>query len=903
MDYDGILGKQTEPEETDHTENGQDTYLGKVSAYELPTSEGVESTYAIVSSIDQEDNWILGKIDDTYLSLNHFLMIDSNNYRVSVNDNTYRMIVNIYNQNSKNIGYTDVSNGDILNLDPSVSYITITIYKYANRQRVDHSNQDMLSDLNNGLKFSITKIENLDEHIMDKELLTAEANIETLSNYYNYRTGWFKSWGGVYENRDGSLCTRNFYKVDDKPYIFNVNDSRILLSISEYDANGKWVKFNGGLTNGNTFTKQKSTSFIGLTIRSQKWGVDLYQLFENGLRMDLASEKYIDNTGTINFNDADLSDVDRWKEGAYLYETGEFIIDKNKIRYESFCRMDDKEYVVKLPGGYLKMNILELDQNGKALVNNNYQSGQKWKKANNTDKIAITVYGNNKTFTLEEYQKFISDYPTFGLEEYIKYSHNTVMKDISAGDFINAVNVGWNLGNALDSTSSTTDNLMQEVNWGNPYIIKDLMDYVAESGFNTIRIPVTWFYNSYRDENGYLKINAGWLNRVQDVVDYAIANHMYVIINSHHDQKIIYAGTDDVKMKQVIADAKALWTDIAEHFKTYDEHLIFESYNEVDNIEKSWNYSDKAALQMNELNQIFVDTVRGTGDNNINRILIVPTLLDGADSRFYSGFRMPEDTVANKIVVELHTYSKKFIQDIESDFTEMEEFSNGIKAPIIIGEFGSTTSYPLPELRSEHASNFVARAAEHGIKCIWWDNGSEYKIIDRRDYSASNMEMIKALLEGASGIGYQVEQVIVLNKPEQFVYLTPNIKTGKLEYTYWGTLTTDLNKSALPVKGGPICSLSLKAINEAAGIWLQRLLFYDTAGVLVQTGKEIQSKYYIGSVPDLSATARVSFNSPNISISLDNYNKYLNNGSIELSIGFFSPNDVKRVQLIISQHR
>lgn len=901
MEYDGILGKQTRSENTKLTEYDKDTYAGKVSTLELPNSEDAESTYAIVSSIDHEDNWILGRMDDTYLSLNHFLIMESNNYRVSVNDNSYRMIINKYNQNNILIGYIDLGNGDILNLDPSVNYITVTIYQYSNRQRVEHSNQKIINDLDQGLKLSITKIDKLEEHLTDKELLTAEVNIETLSNYYNYRTGWFKSWGGVYENRDGSLCTRNFYKVDDKPYIFNVNDSRILLSISEYDKNGKWIKFNGGLTNGNSFTKQAATSYIGLTIRSQKWGVDLYKLFEHGLRLDLASDSYIKNTGTIKFTDAVLSDADHWKAGAYLFETGEFIIDDNKIRYDSFCRMEDKEYTVRLPGGYLKMNILELDQNGKALVSNNYQSGQKWRKSSNTDKIAITVYGENKTFTLDEYKKMISDSPHFGLEEYIKYSHNTVMKNISSSDFINAMNVGWNLGNSLDSTSSTTNNLMQELNWGNPYITKELIDYVAKCGFNTIRIPVTWYYNSYRDENNYLVINKDWLNRVQDVVDYAIANNMYVIINSHHDQKIIYAGTDDVTMKQVIENAKALWKHIAEYFKTYDEHLIFESYNEVDNIAKSWNYSDKAALQMNELNQAFVDTVRSTGDNNINRILIVPTLLDGADSRFYSAFKLPVDTATDKILVELHTYSKKFIQDIESDFIEMEGFSESIKAPIIIGEFGSTTSYPLPELRSEHASNFVARAAEHGIKCIWWDNGSEYKIIDRRDYSASNMEMINALLEGSRGIGYYVEQVMVLNKPEQFVYFTPNVKTGKLEYTYWGTLTTDLNSNPLQINEGTICSVSLKAMNEAAGVWLQRILFYNLAGSLVQTGKEIQSKYYIGTIPGLSATARVSFNSPNISITLENYNKYLNNGSLELSIGFFRPNDLKRVQLIIAQ--
>ena len=898
MENNGSGEKQDRQEEEEYCNKSSEI----VAACELPTSKEVDTTYTIARGINLEDNWILGKIDNTHLSLNYFLKLESNQYRLSVNDNSYRLIVNQYDVNNQSIGNVDLCNGDILNIGTKVSYITITIYKYLNGQRVNHSYQDILRDLENGLKYTITKIENLEEHITDKELLSAEHHMGSFSNYYNYRTGWYKSWGGSYEKISGSLCTRNLYRIDDKIYQFNVNDSRISLSLTEYDVNGKWIKYTGELKNGSTFKKQPTTFYIGLSIKSRKWGVDLFSLFENGLRMELSKEQYIHNTRTISFDDAALWNADYWKVGAYLFETGEFIIDPNKIRYDSYCRIDSKDYVVRLPGGYLKMSILELDKSGKVVMSYELQSGQKWRKSENTDRIAITVLGNNKTFQLDEYRNMIKGYPSFGLEEYIKYEHNTVMKNISAGELINTVNVGWNLGNSLDSTSSTMMSPMQELNWGNPYITKDLIDYVAQCGFNTIRIPVTWYYNSYRAEGGDLKIYEEWLKRVQEVIDYAISNQMYVILNSHHDQKIIYAGINDTTMHQVLSDASTLWKIIAEHFKTYDEHLIFEAYNEVDNIEKSWNYSDKAAAQMNELNQTFVDTVRSTGNNNAKRILIVPTLLDGDDSRILSAFIKPKDIVADKIIVELHTYSMKFIQDIESDFAVMEEFSQRIKAPILIGEFGSTITYPLPELRAEHASNFVARAAEHGIKCVWWDNGSNYKIIDRRDFSASNYELINALMDGSRGIGYQLEQLSLLNKPEQFAYYTPNMKTGKLENTHWGTLTTDLDGGALKLQGGPICSISLKAVDGAAGVWLQRILFYDTAGVLVQQGKEILAQYYIGSIPERSATARVSFNSPSVNISLDNYQSYLNNGDIELRVGFFGPKDVKRIQLTKKQY-
>lgn len=908
-------GTENVLEVVDYGMNGTNTLLLKTSTAKVPVAEDTVKTDTIISVLDKKDDWIPGRFDKTrknitednsYLSLNSSFPVESNCYRMSVSNKSYRMIVNKFNKKDKFIGYVDLCNGEMLYLSDSVKYITISIYQYKGRKLSENSCQSMLKDLKNGLKFTMAKTKVSDQLDKEKEQLTAEVHIESLSNRYNYRTGWFKSWGGVYEKIEGSLCTRNFYKVDSKPYIVNVNDSRIELIITEYDSKGKWIKFNESMKNGDKFVKQPKTVYIGLMIKSCKWGVDLNPLFENGLRIDLASKRYIDKTSTIDFGKADFSDADHWKAGAYLPETGEYIIDVNKICYETFCSVEDKEYEVNLPAGYLMMSILELDKNGKVIINNNLQSGQKWKKSKTTNKIAITVYGNSKTYTVKDYKGFIGDYPAFGIKEHIRYDHNTKMKDITAWEFMNTVNVGWNLGNSLDSylkTSTKPLNPQQEVYWGNPYITKDLIDYVAKCGFNTIRIPVTWYYNTYKDKNGNLKINEEWLDRVQDVVDYAIANDMYVILNTHHEQPILYAGTNDADMKKVMKNAQSIWTNIAERFKTYDEHLIFEAYNEIDNIELYWNYSDKAAGQMNELNQVFVDAVRGTGDNNANRILIVPTLLDGSGSKFYAAFKLPKDTVADKLAVQVHTYQKKFNQDIESDFAEMEKFSKQVKAPIVIGEFGTTKDYPLPELRTEQASNFVARAARHGIKCIWWDNGSEYKIIDRRDFSSSNTEMIKALLEGAKGIAYQLEQEIVLSSPEQFVDKMPNVQTGELLHTYWGTLTTDIEGNGIKVQEGKICTVNLDEINGAAGIWLQRLLFYNADGALVQTGTEIQSGYHICTVPEGAVTMRVSINSPNINISLKDYEKYLKAGDIKLGICLFDPKDIKKVKLPVTSRK
>ena len=146
--------------------------------------------------------------------------------------------------------------------------------------------------------------------------------------------------------------------------------------------------------------------------------------------------------------------------------------------------------------------------------------------------------------------------------------------------------------------------------------------------------------------------------------------------------------------------SQSLWQQIATYFKDYDEHLIFEGFNEIDNIEKSWNYSALAADQMNRMNQIFVTTVRQTGGNNASRILLVPTLLDGTSADILQAFVLPQDTISNRLIVQVHFYTKKYNQDIESDFAQLEAFSDRIGAPVVIGEFGTTSSYPAAGIRA-----------------------------------------------------------------------------------------------------------------------------------------------------------------------------------------------------------
>ena len=168
-----------------------------------------------------------------------------------------------------------------------------------------------------------------------------------------------------------------------------------------------------------------------------------------------------------------------------------------------------------------------------------------------------------------------------------------------------------------------------------------------DAGFNAIRVPVTWYPHmgvKVNDLNWDLsawnptQVDAAWMARVKEIVDYVVNNGMYCIINVHHDTGAattawLRASTDNYnKYKDTFED---LWKQIATEFKDYDEHLLFEGYNEMLDKYDSWCFASFAApgqydatsaadsyKAINQYAQSFVNAVRATGGKNAYRNLI-----------------------------------------------------------------------------------------------------------------------------------------------------------------------------------------------------------------------------------------------------------------------------------------
>lgn len=342
-------------------------------------------------------------------------------------------------------------------------------------------------------------------------------------------------------------------------------------------------------------------------------------------------------------------------------------------------------------------------------------------------------------------------------------------RELTSDVLTEEMGAGWNLGNTFDGHTGFTPG---ETVWQHVETTKSLIKSVHDMGFNTIRIPVTWG-TMIDDANNYA-INEKWISRIQDVVDYAIEQDMYVIINIHHDGAEqtgwLRIASDD--LDSVKAKFEGVWRNIASRFKDYDEHLILEAMNEV---QGTGGMSNKEQTQIiMQFNQIFVDTVRSTGSNNAKRWLMVT----GKYNTIYSitseicEFSLPKDTVQNRLLVSIHMYSPWTFCGLESQTqtklkaSEVKSFQNELKAayekyssqgiPVVVGEYGSINKNNTKQ-RVYYVETINRIFAQYKMIGCYWDQGwfdlsqkhdYSFSIIDRNTGEPIRKKMTDALMRG-----------------------------------------------------------------------------------------------------------------------------------------------------------
>ncbi|KAK0652386.1 glycoside hydrolase superfamily [Cercophora newfieldiana] len=298
-------------------------------------------------------------------------------------------------------------------------------------------------------------------------------------------------------------------------------------------------------------------------------------------------------------------------------------------------------------------------------------------------------------------------------------------RPLSAGQFIEAANPGWNAGNTLDAVPN-------EGSWNNAPLQNSTLTHVKAAGYKSVRIPVT-YADHFVSGSPEWKINSTWLQRVSDVVDMATSQGLYVITNMHHDSWS-WADVSKPDANQTMIQEKfyASWLQIAKTLSCKSAMVAFEPINEPPGT------TEEHAGHLDKLNKLFLKALGETGGYNSQRVVTLSNLGMGADR--IQLFKRPEN-ITNPWAYQFHFYSPyDFIfsawgktvwgspADKAAVVAELTSVRGNFSAsdsdvPILLGEFDASQLNLEPAARWKWFDFVVRTAKSLGMTTVLWDNG------------------------------------------------------------------------------------------------------------------------------------------------------------------------------------
>ena len=359
--------------------------------------------------------------------------------------------------------------------------------------------------------------------------------------------------------------------------------------------------------------------------------------------------------------------------------------------------------------------------------------------------------------------------PCVGSAEEAVVDNGVMREGLTALEATRLMGNGINLGNTLEACDSnvgikTNAPLSYETYWGQPKTTQAIIDGMKAAGFDTIRIPVAWMTNATHLYEGDYTIDAGYMDRVEEVVRYARKAGMYVIINDHWDGGWYgMFGSESAETRALAMEAyKGMWQQIAERFRDYSDYLIFESANEElggrfdensplycsDSVVTYLTDDERYALT-NEINQTFVDVVRATGGNNATRFLLIAGYSTNIDQTCDDRFQMPKDTADSKLMLSVHYYDPwsycgassaasatkwgkvsdyEYLDQQLAKMTKFTEAGYGV----VIGEYGALPgSDGLKDNTLAYHTAFLDACTKYNLTNCLWDCSGLYKRVSQ----------------------------------------------------------------------------------------------------------------------------------------------------------------------------
>jgi aryl-phospho-beta-D-glucosidase BglC (GH1 family) len=270
---------------------------------------------------------------------------------------------------------------------------------------------------------------------------------------------------------------------------------------------------------------------------------------------------------------------------------------------------------------------------------------------------------------------------------------------------------GINLGNTLD------DYINEGVTWPN-VAQESFFEAYSQAGFTCVRIPITW--NNHTDTAWPYTIKSSFLERVEEVMDWALDRDMWVIINAHHEDWLF----EDPSIEN-FDRLDSIWSQVSTYFQHKSDSLLFEIINEP----RDANHV-LTQQQVDDLNQRVLSIIRKTNPTR-NAIIGGKEWSNKAD---LMAMRIPDD---KHLIGYFHAYdpwdfagegngtwgSSADINLLSKEFAQVAQWSRDNDIPVLLGEFGARTRADFNSRMRWYAA-YVETALINGFAyCVWDDNG------------------------------------------------------------------------------------------------------------------------------------------------------------------------------------
>ncbi|KAH0606187.1 uncharacterized protein H6S33_003848 [Morchella sextelata] len=441
----------------------------------------------------------------------------------------------------------------------------------------------------------------------------------------------------------------------------------------------------------------------------------------------------------------------------------------------------------------------------------------------------------------------------------------TAFTSIPAQSFITNMNPGWNLGNTLDAVPD-------ETSWGNILTPASVFDDVKAKGFKGVRLPVTWA-DHFSTGSPSWTVTPAWMDRVETVVDYALARDLYVILNVHHDSwEWADFSASGANVTMIEEKFVSLWTQIGTRFKCKSSLLAFEPLNEP------VGTTEAHGTQMNRMNMLFLQTIRAVGGYNAQRVVTLVGL--GEDSvKTSQWFEFPSGYESQPWALQYHYYSPYMFTfgawgattwGSDADKTAMEADIAGMRAnftdvPLIIGEWNAFAANTENAARWKYYDHLMKLGVKYNTATVLWVTG--WDDLNRSTHVWRNEVDVNIVISGTKGVANSLpdsttDTSATTQSSSAFIFhkVSDAVSAQTLPFQLNGNTVSSIKSSAKTLVAGTDYSVSgsnivfatsylstLYSATTAAGI-------LDTLNVTFSAGAGSQIQVVQWDVPTLSTT-------------------------------------------------